>query len=66
MKSFFASRIVSESQYDAARTSGQTQRERLTRQPLGTVQTRESRSLMKLVLEGKANLAGSSAGLVAS
>ena len=65
MKELFASRIVSESQYDAARTSADAAHAAyeaaLERYKLVKAGPRD-----ELVLEGKANLAGSSAGLVAA
>jgi HlyD family secretion protein len=65
MKDLFASRIVSESQYDAARTSAEAGRAAyeaaLERYKLVKAGPRD-----ELVLEGKANLAGSSASLVAA
>jgi HlyD family secretion protein len=65
LKDLFASRIVSESQYDAARTSAEAGRAAyeaaLERYKLVKAGPRD-----ELVLEGKANLAGSSAGLVAA
>ena len=65
MKELFASRIVSDSQYDAARTSAEAGRaayeSALERYKLVKAGPRD-----ELVLEGKANLAGSSAGLVAA
>jgi HlyD family secretion protein len=65
MKDLFASRIVSESQYDAARTGAEAGRAAfeaaLERYKLVKAGPRD-----ELVLEGKANLAGSSASLVAA
>lgn len=65
MKDLFASRIVSESQYDSARTSAEASRAAyeaaLERYKLVKAGPRD-----EAVLEGKANLAGSSAGLVAA
>jgi HlyD family secretion protein len=65
MKELFASHIVSESQYDAARTSADAAaaayKAASERYKLVKAGPRD-----ELVLEGKANLAGSSAGLVAA
>jgi len=65
MKELFSSRIVSESQYDAARTSAEAARAAyeaaLERYKLVKAGPRDEQ-----VLEGKANLASSSAGLVAA
>jgi len=65
MKELFSSRIVSESQYDSARTGAEASRAAyeaaLERYKLVKAGPRD-----ELVLEGKANLASSSAGLVAA
>ncbi len=65
MKELFSSRIVSESQYDSARTSAEASRAAheaaLERYKLVKAGPRD-----EVVLEGKANLASSSAGLVAA
>lgn len=65
MKELFETRIVSESQYDAARTSAEASRAAyeaaLERYKLVKAGPRD-----ELVLEGKANLAGSSASLAAA
>ena len=65
MKELFSNKIISASQYDAARTSAEAARAAyeaaLERYRLVKAGPRD-----EVVLEGKANLAGSSAGLVAA
>ena len=65
MKELFSNKIISASQYDAARTSAEAARAAyeaaLERYKLVKAGPRD-----EVVLEGKANLAGSSAGLVAA